>query len=171
MARLKLRLSLYEKGALHAHSQDNQTRHVASVQQFDGGVRTMIEGPAITTTVNRCLMVGFTENVQRLRANEFGRDLFGIPAFEMLLDLYMHRGGRPRSLTALTAASSASERNSQRIVHRMARRGLVDLQRDPSDGRRIIVQLRPETRELLDRFFDQMVQLVAQFPARSCSGE
>ncbi|GLJ00214.1 hypothetical protein Sbs19_40310 [Sphingobium sp. BS19] len=130
----------------------------------------MMEGPTITTTVDRCLMVGFTEHVQRLRANEFGRDLFGIPAFEMLLDLYMNRGGRPRSLTSLTAASSASERNSQRIVHRMARRGLVDLQRDPSDGRRIIVQLSPEACELLDRFFDQMVQLVARFPARDCSG-
>lgn len=131
----------------------------------------MIEGPAITTTIDRCLMVGFTEHVQRLRANEFGRDLFGIPAFEMLLDLYMHQSGRPRSLTALTGASSASERNSQRIVHRMARRGLVDLQRDPSDGRRIIVQLRPETLELLDRFFDEMVQLVARFPARGCDGK
>lgn len=131
----------------------------------------MIEGLRITTTVDRCVMVGFTEHVQRLRASEFGRDLFGIPAFEMLLDLYMHRNGRLRSLTSLTAASSASERNSQRIVHRMARRGLVDLQRDPSDGRRILVQLRPETSELLDRFFDQLVQLVAGFAAPDCGGK
>jgi DNA-binding MarR family transcriptional regulator len=125
----------------------------------------MMEGSRITTTVNRCSMVDFAEQAQRLRAEEFGRDLFTIPAFEMLLDLYTCRGRQPRSLTALTAASSASERNSQRIVHRMADRGLVKLRRDPNDGRRIIVELEPETSELLDRFFDRLIELVALLPA------
>ncbi|PZU64070.1 MarR family winged helix-turn-helix transcriptional regulator [Sphingobium sp.] len=125
----------------------------------------MIEGSRITTTVNRCSMVDLTEQVQRLRADEFGRDLFTIPAFEMLLDLYTCRGRQPRSLTALTAVSSASERNSQRIVHRLARRGLVKLRRDPNDGRRILVELEPAAGELLDRFFDRLVELVAVPPA------
>jgi len=125
----------------------------------------MMEGSRITTTVNRCSMVDFAEQVQRLRADEFGRDLFTIPAFEMLLDLYTCRSRQPRSLTALTAASSASERNSQRIVHRMAQRGLVKLRRDPNDGRRILVELEPAARELLDRFFDRLGELVALLPA------
>ncbi|WP_030539307.1 MarR family winged helix-turn-helix transcriptional regulator [Sphingobium sp. DC-2] len=125
----------------------------------------MMEDSRITTTINRCRMVDFTEQVQRLRADEFGRDLFTIPAFEMLLDLYTCRSRQPRSLTALTAASSASERNSQRIVHRLAERGLVKLRRDPSDGRRILVELEPATSELLDRFFDRLVELVAVSPA------
>jgi len=126
----------------------------------------MMEGSRITATVNRCSMVDFAEHVQRLRADEFGRDLFTIPAFEMLLDLYTCRSRQPRSLTALTAASSASERNSQRIVHRLAQRGLVKLRRDPNDGRRILVELEPAARELLDRFFDRLVELVAVPPAR-----
>jgi len=130
----------------------------------------MKESPRITATINRCGMVDLTEQVQRLRADEFGRDLFTIPAFEMLLDLYICRDRQPRSLTALTAASSASERNSQRIVHRMAERGLVALRRDPNDGRRIIVELESETGELLDRFFDRLVELVAVLPARKQSG-
>ncbi|WP_254908135.1 MULTISPECIES: MarR family winged helix-turn-helix transcriptional regulator [Sphingomonadaceae] len=115
-------------------------------------------------------MVDFADQVQRLRANELGRDLFTIPAFEMLLDLYMCRGCPSRSLTALTAASSASERNSQRIIHRMAKRGLVKLRRDPDDGRRIIVELEPETRMLLDRFFDRLVELVTIEPATKRTG-
>ena len=69
----------------------------------------MIEGRSIMTTVNRCSMIGLTEQVQRLRADEFGRELFTIPAFEMLLDLYKGRSAQPRSLTSLTGASSASE--------------------------------------------------------------
>src|SRR3546814_14462878 len=77
----------------------------------------------------------------------------------MLLDLYTRRSVQPRSLTSLTGASSASERNSQRIVHRLAERGFVDLHRDPSDGRRIIVELRKETSEMLDRFFDRLVEM------------
>ncbi|WP_454888554.1 hypothetical protein [Sphingobium indicum] len=129
----------------------------------------MMEGSRITATVNRCSMVDFAEQVQRLRADEFGRDLFTIPAFEMLLDLYTCRSRQPRSLTALTAASSASERNSQRIVHRLAQRGLVKLRRDPNDGRRILVELEPAARELLDRFFDRLVELVAVPPARKQS--
>jgi len=124
----------------------------------------MIEGRRITTTVSRCSMIGLTEQVQRLRADEFGKELFTIPAFEMLLDLYTRRSVQPRSLTSLTGASSASERNSQRIVHRLAERGFVDLHRDPSDGRRIIVELREETSEMLDRFFDRLVDMVADLP-------
>ncbi|MBS49472.1 MAG: hypothetical protein CMN60_17540 [Sphingobium sp.] len=124
----------------------------------------MIEGRRITATVTRCSMIGLTEQVQQLRADEFGRELFTIPAFEMLLDLYTRKSSQPRSLTSLTGASSASERNSQRIVHRLAERGFVDLHRDPSDGRRIIVELKEETTEMLDRFFDRLVEMAAGLP-------
>ncbi|QJR02784.1 hypothetical protein HH800_11670 [Sphingobium yanoikuyae] len=124
----------------------------------------MIEGRRITTTVSRCSMIGLTEEVQQLRADEFGKELFTIPAFEMLLDLYARRSVQPRSLTSLTGTSSASERNSQRIVHRLAERGFVDLRRDPTDGRRIIVELREETSEMLDRFFDRLVEIAAVLP-------
>lgn len=124
----------------------------------------MIEGRAVMTTVSRCSMIGLMEQIQRLRADEFGRELFTIPAFEMLLDLYTCRNVQPRSLTSLTGASSASERNSQRIVHRLAERGFVDLHRDPSDGRRIIVELKEETIVMLDRFFDRLVEMAAGLP-------
>ncbi len=124
----------------------------------------MIEGRFITTTLSRCSMIGLTEQVQRLRADEFGKDLFTIPAFEMLLELYNGRSVQPRSLTSLTGASSTSERNSQRIVHRLAERGFVDLHRDPSDGRRIIVELKEETSAMLDRFFDKLVAVAAELP-------
>ncbi|AOH85803.1 hypothetical protein AWL63_19465 [Sphingomonas panacis] len=131
----------------------------------------MIEGRQIATTITRCSMIELTEQLQRLRADEFGKELFTIPAFEMLLDLYTHRSIHPRSLTSLTGTSSASERNSQRIVHRLAERGFVDLHRDPSDGRRIIVQLREETRAMLDRFFDRMVEMAAGSSARQCDSK
>src|SRR3546814_15040584 len=116
------------------------------------GARAMIEGRLITTTVSRCSMIGLTEQVQRLRADEFGKELFTNPAFEMLLDLYTRRSVQPRSLTSLTGASSASERNSKRLVHRPAERGFVDLTRHPSDGTRNNVEPRKEHRETRNSF-------------------
>ncbi len=128
----------------------------------------MMEGRQVAAMLTRCSMIEMTEQLQRLRADEFGKELFTIPAFEMLLDLYTHRSAHPRSLTSLTGTSSASERNSQRIVHRLAERGFVDLHRDPSDGRRIIVELREETIKMLDRFFDRMVEMAATPSTRQC---
>ncbi|MBT0667406.1 MarR family transcriptional regulator [Novosphingobium profundi] len=127
----------------------------------------MIEGRRLTSAVNRRRMIGFTEQVQRLRADEFGKELFTIPAFEILLDLYTTKSVQPRSLTSLTGVSSGSERNTQRIVHRLAERGFVDLRRDPDDGRRIIVELRGETEKLLDHFFDHLVELAADVAAKT----
>jgi DNA-binding MarR family transcriptional regulator len=129
----------------------------------------MVGGSGVTTTVNRCSMIGLVGHLQRLRADNLGRDLFTIPAFEMLLDLYTHQDAMPRSLTALTAASSTSERNSQRIVHRLAERGMVELSRDPTDGRRIIVELTPETDQILDNFFDRLVELSTDWQSRAAA--
>ncbi|MFY9348907.1 MAG: MarR family winged helix-turn-helix transcriptional regulator [Sphingobium sp.] len=154
-----------EKGAFHAYSSKIPLGRDRLV--FGDGSRgglDVLEGSRITAMADRCIMICLAERVQRLRTDEFGKELFTMPAFEMLLELYAHRSRQPRSLTALTAASSASERNSQRIVHRMAQRELVALSRDPSDGRRILVKLTPQTIEMLDRFFDRIVTLVADLP-------
>lgn len=155
---------LAEKGMIHAHSRDIERPPLSYASSTKQGARAMIEGRRITTTVSRCSMIGLTEQVQRLRADEFGRELFTIPAFEMLLELYTRKSVQPRSLTSLTGTSSASERNSQRIVHRLAARGFVELYRDPSDGRRIIVELKEETAAMLDRFFDRLVDMAGELP-------
>lgn len=102
-------------------------------------------------------MTNLASKAQQLKLSQFGKDLVSAPAFEMLLDLYMRADPLPCSLTALTAASSASERNSLRIIHRMVERGLLLRYRDPSDGRRMIVELTPEAIMALDSFFDHLV--------------
>nr|WP_087574444.1 MarR family winged helix-turn-helix transcriptional regulator [Sphingomonas sp. CDS-1] len=118
-----------------------------------------------TFALDRIAMTNLASKAHHLMMLRFGRDLFSAPAFEMLLDLYLRP--RPRSLTALTAASSQSERNSQRIIHRMVEVGLLQCYRDPKDGRRKIVELTPEAIEELDSFFDQLVTLAQQNPTRT----
>lgn len=118
-----------------------------------------------TIALDRITMTNLTSKAHHLLMLRFGKDLFSAPAFEMLLDLYLRP--RPRSLTAVTAASSQSERNAQRIIHRMVEDGLMQCTRDPTDGRRKIVELTPEAIEKLDSFFDQLVGLAQQNPTRT----
>lgn len=113
-----------------------------------------------TTPLDRTAMTNLASKAQQLKIRQFGKDLVSAPGFEMLLDLYMQADPLPRSLTALTAASSASERNALRIIHRMVKRGLLLRYRDPSDGRRKIVELSPEAIIALDSFFDHLVTFV-----------
>lgn len=117
----------------------------------------MCDGKRIWVNLNRCDLTNLTIATQRMLIRQFGRGLFAMPALEMLLDLYMTKDMQPRSITALTAASSASERNSQRIIHRLAGQGLLRQSRDATDGRRILVELAPEGIAALDAFFDQMI--------------
>jgi len=113
-----------------------------------------------TTTLDRTVMTNLASKAQQLKIRQFGKELVSAPGFEMLLDLYMQADPLPRSLTALTAASSASERNALRIIHRMVKQGLLLRYRDPSDGRRKIVELTPEAIIALDSFFDHLVTFI-----------
>lgn len=117
--------------------------------------------PRVSATFDRCVMISLAARAHRLISHQFGRDLFSMPALDMLLDLYMRKDRQPRSLTSLCAASDASERNCQRIIHRMVERGLLLHSRDPFDGRRINVELAPEAIERLNGFFDRLVDLLS----------
>jgi DNA-binding MarR family transcriptional regulator len=103
---------------------------------------------------NRHLMVGVTLRGLQLLTRELGLDLFSQPALEMLFHLYAKPDGPPCSLTGLTSVSSTSERNSQRIVHRMVKEAMVRTGPDDCDGRRTIVDLTDGGRQAIDRFLD-----------------
>ena len=122
----------------------------------------MCGGIPTTVDLTRCDLPALTISAQRQIAKMFGSDLFTSPAFEMLLDLYVNEDRRPRSITSLTTASSASERNSQRIIYRMVQRGLLTHFRDGNDGRRIIVELAPQAVWALDGFFEYLLDGLAK---------
>lgn len=103
---------------------------------------------------NRRLMVEVTMRGLKLLTRELGLDLFSQPALEMLFHLYAKPDSLPCSLTGLTSVSSTSERNSQRIVHRMVKEAMVSTGPDDCDGRRTIVDLTEKGRQAIDRFLD-----------------
>jgi DNA-binding MarR family transcriptional regulator len=111
--------------------------------------------PTMTQRSDRRLMMGLAQSGLELLVSELGLALFRQPALEMLFDLYNKPEEEPRYLTALCGVSSTSERNSQRIVHRMEEHGLVSTDSDLEDGRRTIVTLTPLGRRAIERFLDE----------------
>lgn len=117
--------------------------------------------------VDRCVMVSLSAHARRLMEHQFGRDLFSIPALDMLLDLYMQRDGQPRSLTALCAAARAPERSALRIIHKLVKQGLMSLTPDPRDARRINVELSAQGFQTLDTYFDNLLAVMARTEPRN----
>lgn len=118
-------------------------------------------GPEFFCGLDREEMIALAAYGHGLISNQFGSDLFSMPAFDMLLDLYLNRDEPPRSLTSLCGATRSPERTALRIIHRMVKRGLLQLSQDMDDARRVNVQLSRNAVGLLDGFFDQLVEFVS----------
>lgn len=81
---------------------------------------------------------------RRHRAAIFGQDadLFGEPAWDMLLDLLSGGGnGRAISISSACIASAVAPTTALRHLTRLEERGLIQRRADPRDGRRHHVHL------------------------------
>jgi len=80
---------------------------------------------------------------ERQRRREFfGDDLFGEPAWDMLLDLYIaERKSKRLSVTAACIGANCSGTTGLRRLQQLEERGLVARETDPTDARRSFVRL------------------------------
>lgn len=79
---------------------------------------------------------------RRLREEFFGSDMFGEPAFELLLDLFIQEiDGQNVYTTSLAVASGAPLTTALRQIAMLVDRGFVQRVPDPVDRRRVMVQL------------------------------
>lgn len=82
---------------------------------------------------------------RRLRADYFGHDMFGEPAFDLLLDLFVQGvAGRDTYTTSAAVASGASLTTALRTIAMLVERGLVERDADPVDRRRVLLRLTEE---------------------------
>lgn len=89
------------------------------------------------------------------RDQVFGGDLFGEPAWDMLLDLYAnHRLGRPVTIGDLCVASRAPMSTALRWLTLLERKGLVDRTADPLDRRRSFASLTADGIAKMERTLD-----------------
>ena len=92
---------------------------------------------------------------RRLREELFGADLFGDPAWDILLDAFATElSGKRTSVSGLCLASHVPATTALRWVRKLEQDGWLVRTADPLDGRRHWMGLSREGSEKLTRFFD-----------------
>ena len=96
-----------------------------------------------------------TYAVRRQRAGIFGNaELFGEPAWDILLDLYIAFGeGKPVSVSSACIGSASPPTTGLRWLGVLAENELVVREKDPADQRRVLVRLTDLGVEAMDRYF------------------
>ena len=92
-----------------------------------------------------------------IRARVFGDDgLFGEPAWDILLDLYLaETDGKQLSVTAACIGSAVPASTALRWIVVLEERGLVARRGDPRDARRIFLHLTDRGRERMEACLGQ----------------
>lgn len=96
--------------------------------------------------------------LRRKRAAIFGNpDLFGEPAWDILLDLFIaHAEGKSVSVSSACIGSAAPATTGLRWLGVLADEGLVVREGDASDQRRVLVRLTAAGLSAMERFFDEV---------------
>lgn len=94
---------------------------------------------------------------RRLRARFFSEELFADPAWDMLLDLLQAEIAHLRvPVSSLCIAAAVPATTALRWLKTMVSNGLFIRRADPHDGRRVFVELAPETSAALRRYFAEV---------------
>ena len=94
---------------------------------------------------------------RRLRARYFSEELFADPAWDMLLDLLQAEIAHLRvPVSSLCIAAAVPATTALRWLKTMVQQGLFVRRADPHDGRRVFVELSPESSGSLRRYFAEV---------------
>lgn len=97
---------------------------------------------------------------RRRREKAFGGDLFGEPAWDILLELYAaEHAQRKLSVSSVCYVSAVPATTALRWIQRLEKDGWLERAEDPLDGRRSWIQLT-------ERASGQMRKFVANLPVR-----
>lgn len=101
-----------------------------------------------------------TYAMRRKRAAIFGNpDLFGEPAWDILLDLFIAEAeGKSVSVSSACIGSAAPSTTGLRWLGVLASEGLVVRENDPEDHRRVMVRLTATGQAAMERFFEALVE-------------
>jgi DNA-binding MarR family transcriptional regulator len=112
--------------------------------------------PATVMAV-KAQQVRSTIKTRRLREDVFGENLFGEPAWDMLLDLYAaHLEQKRVSVSSLQIASAVPGTTALRWMTRLEAKGLIMRHADPFDARRVFVELSADGLLLMERYWVRM---------------
>lgn len=99
---------------------------------------------------------------RRLRNRFFPEELFADPAWDMLLDLLQAEISHLRvPVSSLCIAAAVPATTALRWLKTLVSQGLFLRRADPHDGRRVFVELAPETSQALRRYFAELGPILA----------
>ena len=97
---------------------------------------------------------------RRLRSRYFAEELFADPAWDMMLDLLQAEISKLRvPVSSLCIAAAVPATTALRWLKSMVHEGLFIRRADPHDGRRVFVELAPETSQAMRRYFADIGQV------------
>ncbi len=97
---------------------------------------------------------------RRLRSRFFAEDLFADPAWDMLLDLLQAEISQLRvPVSSLCIAASVPATTALRWLRSMVDQQMFVRRADPHDGRRVFVELAPDTSSALRSYFAAVARL------------
>jgi hypothetical protein len=97
---------------------------------------------------------------RRLRARYFSEELFADPAWDMMLDLLQAEIAQLRvPVSSLCIAAAVPATTALRWLKTMVAERLFIRRADPHDGRRVFVELAPDTSHALRRYFAEVGQV------------
>lgn len=95
---------------------------------------------------------------RRKRSTHFDVDaMFGEPAWDMLLDLYIHQArNEDVSIKSATIGSGASASTALRWIQALDAEGLIRSEEDPKDSKRRLLHLTPEGYLSITRYLQEI---------------
>lgn len=94
---------------------------------------------------------------RKRRVDHFGRGVFGEPAWEILLLLYITAGGQRQTVPRLSELSGISRSTAIRWIEYLERERLVGRVPHPTDKRIDFVQLTHKGREKLEAYLSETI--------------
>ena len=94
---------------------------------------------------------------RRLRARFFANELFADPAWDMLLDLTQAEISQVRvPVSSLCIAAAVPATTALRWIKTLTDSGLLLRRADPHDGRRVFVEMAPNTSQAMRNYFGEV---------------
>ena len=113
------------------------------------------EGPRKLPEQN---LTAIAERVYRVRRRRdalmtarFGGEIFSDPAWDIILDLYIHNSkNQDVSVTSVCSASMVPITTALRYITVLSERGLIERSKKPKDGRSYLLRLTPEAIRIVE---------------------
>jgi DNA-binding MarR family transcriptional regulator len=114
-------------------------------------------GPSSELDLPSGMLATQIKNARALRSQFFDRELFGEPAWDILLDLYESELGQfRRKVSSVCSDAGVPATTALRWLNLMEGKGLIQRSPDPRDKRRIFISLSPVALAAMNSLFDAL---------------